>query len=60
MDNEQLIREKLLDMRHELVTLQDIADKDDSVRFGVYLDLQRVISQIDCLFWYNFRTEIKQ
>lgn len=60
MNNEQLIRQKLLDMRHELTILQDIADKDDSIRFGLYLDLQRVISQIDSLFWYNFRTEMAQ
>lgn len=60
MDNGQLIREKLLNMRHELVTLQDIADKDDSVSFGVFLDLQRVIGEIDSLFWYNFREEIKK
>lgn len=60
MDKQQLIREKLLDMRQELVTLQDIADKDESVPFGIYLDLQRVIGEIDSLFWYNFREEIKQ
>lgn len=60
MPKEQLIREKLRDMRHELTVLQDIADKDDSVGFGVYLDLQRIIGEIDSLFWYNFREDIKQ
>lgn len=38
MDNERQIRERLLAMRRELVTLQDIADKDDSIPFGIFLD----------------------
>lgn len=59
MDKQQ-IRERLLAIRRELVTLQDIADKDDSIPFGIYLDLQRVIVEIDSLFLYNFREEIKQ
>lgn len=57
MDNNQLIQEKLLDMRRELVSLQDIADKDNSVAFGVFLDLHRIIAQIDYLFYYNFKVE---
>lgn len=54
MDNNQLIKERLHNMRRELVALQDIADKDNSVDFGVFLDLQRIIAQIDYLFYYNF------
>lgn len=60
MDNNQMIRDKLLNMRRELVALQEIADKDDSVDFDLFIDLQRVIAQIDTLFYYRFDYNFKE